>query len=112
MPVARSIAECTSSEVAAAMTRCFEGYVAGPVEVDARAYERRFRAEHLDPFDSRVYYLGGSPVCVLPVARRGWTGRVVGMAVALEERGRGLGRRAMREAIRTAESRGDRAMVL
>ena len=94
------------------MTRCFEGYLAGPVEVDARAYERRFRAEHLDPFASRLYLRDGRPVGILLVARRGWTGRIAAMGVAPEARRRGLGRRAMAEAIGDAGSRGDRAMVL
>jgi len=114
----RPVAECASSEVAAALTRSFEGYLSGPVRVDAEGYERRFRAEHLDPFASRVYlrevprndprsYAG-----VLLVARRGWTARVAGMGVAPELRGRGLGEQAMREAVADAEARGDREMVL
>lgn len=109
---ARPVAECTAAEVAAALTRCFEGYLTGPVEMDARAYERRFRAENLDPFASRLYLEGDSPAAVLLVARRGWTSRVAAMAIAPGWRGRGLGRRVMEEAIRDATARGDRAVVL
>nr|MDP9455661.1 hypothetical protein [Actinomycetota bacterium] len=52
----------------------------GPVDVDARAYEWRFRAEDLDPFVSRVYRLNRSVAGILLVARRGWTSRIAGMA--------------------------------
>jgi ribosomal protein S18 acetylase RimI-like enzyme len=114
----RPVAECASSEVAAALTRSFEGYLLGPVHVDAEGYERRLRAEHLDPFASRVYLREGpeddprSYAGLLLVARRGWTARVAGMGVAPEMRGRGLGERAMREAVGDAQARGDREMVL
>ena len=57
--LSRPVAECASAEVAAALTRSFEGYLTGPVHVDAEGYERRFRAEHLDPFASRVYLREG-----------------------------------------------------
>lgn len=114
----RPVAECVSSEAAAALTRSFEGYLLGPVHVDAEAYERRFRAEHLDPFASRVYLRedrGHDPSAyagVLLISRRGWTARIAGMGVAPQMRGRGLGERVMREAVEDAEARGDREMVL
>ena len=95
-----------------AVTRCFEGYLAGPVEVLARADERRFRAEHLDPFASRCIPWTARPSACdrrstprLDQPYRG-DGRRAGGSTP------GLGRRAMREAIRDAESRGDRAIVL
>ena len=58
MPVARSVAECTSREVAVALARSFEGYLV-PVGASARAYGRRFTygrrfsIEDLDPFSDR-----------------------------------------------------------
>ena len=116
--LSRPVAECALKEVAAALTRSFEGYLLGPVHVDAEAYERRFRAEHLDPFASRVYLREGrgdgarAHAGVLLVARRGWTARVAGMGVAPELRGRGLGGRIVREAVADARARGDRGMVL
>lgn len=109
--VPRPVAECTSAEVAAAVNRAFEGYLV-PVRVSAASYERRFRGEHLDPFASRVYERGGAPVGVLLVARRGWTARVAGMGLAPEVRGRGLGRRVMRDAADEARARGERALLL
>ena len=93
----RPVAESASSEVAAALMKSFEGYLLGPVHVDAERYEHRFRAEHLDPFASRVYLLedleDGPPsyAGVLLVARRGWTARVAGMGVAPGLRRRGSG---------------------
>jgi ribosomal protein S18 acetylase RimI-like enzyme len=108
---ARAVSECTAAEVVAALTRSFEGYLS-PVNMSARAYERRFRAEDLDPFASRMYLRDDSPVGVLLIARRGWTSRVAAMGVAPEVRGRGLGARAMCEAIRDAGLRGDRSVVL
>ncbi|HEY4575281.1 MAG TPA: hypothetical protein VIJ26_14990, partial [Thermoanaerobaculia bacterium] len=50
----RPVADCTSAEVAAAFTRSFEGYVV-PLRFTPQAYERRFRGEDLDPYDSRIY---------------------------------------------------------
>jgi ribosomal protein S18 acetylase RimI-like enzyme len=108
---ARPVAECTSSEVADALTRSFEGYVV-PVNVSAQGYEHRFRPENLDPFASRVYLREARPVAVLLVARRGWTSRIAAMAVAPEVRGRGLGKQIMRGAITDAVSRGDRSVLL
>jgi ribosomal protein S18 acetylase RimI-like enzyme len=108
---ARPVAELTPAACAAAMERCFEGYIV-PVRVTAESWERRFRAEHLDPWASRVYFAGDRHAAVLFVTRRGWTSRVGGMAVAKELRGSGLGRRVMQEAIADARARGDRTLLL
>ena len=110
--LARPVAECTAAQVADALTKSFEGYLAGPVNVTARAYESRFRAEDLDPFASRVYLRDDEPAAVLLVSRRGWTSRIAAMGVTPEMRRRGLGRRAMQEAIREAAERGDRSITL
>src|SRR5918998_5190341 len=107
----RPVAECTAARVADALTRSFEGYVM-PVNVSARGYEHRFRPENVDPFASYVYLRQTRPVAVVLVARRGWTSRVAAMAVAPEARGRGIGRRIMRGAIRENTARGDRSMLL
>jgi GNAT superfamily N-acetyltransferase len=108
---ARPVAECTAQEVAAALARGFEGYLV-PLRFTAQAYERRFRAENLDPYASRVYERDGAPVGVMLIARRGWTSRVAAMGFAPELRGQGVGRRFLGEAIAEAEARGDRDMVL
>jgi ribosomal protein S18 acetylase RimI-like enzyme len=108
---ARPLAEVTVAVAAAAMERCFEGYIV-PIRTTAESWERRFRGEHLDPFASRIYERGGQAAAVLFVCRRGWTSRVGGMAVAADARGHGLGRRVMRDAIADARARGDRALLL
>jgi GNAT superfamily N-acetyltransferase len=105
------VAELTSAQAAAAMEHCFEGYIV-PVRVTAESWERRFRAEHLDPFASRVYSIENRYAAVLFITRRGWTSRVGGMAVAKELRGTGFGKRVMREAIAGARARGDHALLL
>lgn len=111
--ISRPLAEHTSAEAAAALTRAFEGYLV-PIKMTAQAFERRFRGEDLDPFASRVYYgeAGGSPLGVVLVARRGWTGRIAAMGLAPETRGQGLGRRLLGEAVEGARARGDRAVDL
>lgn len=109
---ASTVAELSAAEVARALTRAFEGYLLGPVNMSAQTYERRFRAEDLDPFASRVYRKDGTPVGILLVARRGWTGRIAGLGVVPEMRGKGLGRSIMTGALEEAEARGDRGVVL
>ena len=107
----RPVAECTSAQVADALTKSFEGYVM-PVNVTAEGYERRFRPENVDSFASYVYFREAEPVAVVLVARRGWTSRIAAMAVAPEARGRGLGKLIMRDAIGEAVDRGDRSVLL
>lgn len=109
----RPLAELTSAEAAAALTRSFEGYLV-PIKMTAQAFERRFRGEDLDPFASRVYSgdAGGSPLGVVLVARRGWTSRIAAMGLAPEARGQGLGRRLLGAAVEEARARGERAVYL
>lgn len=109
--VARPLAEFTVAQAAAAMQHCFEGYIV-PMRTTPESWERRFRAEHLDPWASRIYEREGSPAAVLFVTRRGWTSRIGGMAVAKDARRTGLGRRVLRDAIEGARERGDRSLLL
>lgn len=107
----RPVAECTAAEVAAALGRAFAGYIV-PLNFTAEAYERRFRAEDLDPYVSRVYEKEGAPAGVMLIARRGWSSRIAAMGLAPELRGGGLGRRVLGETIAEARARGERRMVL
>lgn len=110
LPV-RTLAECGAAEAAAALNACFDGYLV-PVRMDAVAFERRQRAEHLDPFASRLYGTPERPAALLLVDRRGWSSRVGALALAPAYRGRGLGRLLMQTALDEAAARGDRRMGL
>jgi hypothetical protein len=44
----RTVAECSSEAVAAAVVHCFQGYLV-PMLLTPERYEARFRAENLDP---------------------------------------------------------------
>src|SRR5215203_3535572 len=107
----RPVAACTTTQVADALTRSFEGYVV-PVNVSPEAYERRFRPENVDPFASYAYFRETRPIAVVLVARRGWTSRIAAMAVAPGARGKGLGKRIMQGVIDEAVERGDRSVLL
>jgi ribosomal protein S18 acetylase RimI-like enzyme len=107
----RTVAQCTSEEVTAAMVHCFQGYLV-PMPLTPERYESRSRAENLDPFSSRLYYNEGAPAAVVMIARRGWTSRLAAMAVAPDFRGRGLGKDVMRVALEEAAQRKDRTMIL
>lgn len=108
---ARPVADCTADEVAAALTRAFEGYIV-PLRFTPQAYERRFRSEDLDPYASRVWLRDDVPVGVLLLVRRGWRSRVAGMGFAPEVRRQGLGRQALLETIGEAQERRERTLLL
>jgi ribosomal protein S18 acetylase RimI-like enzyme len=107
----RTVTECTSAEVAAAIVHCFQGYVV-PMRFDSRKYEARFRAENLDPFASRLYYSNDVLAAVAMIARRGWTSRLAAMGVAPDFRGCGVGKAVLKLALEEASLRKDRSMIL
>lgn len=107
----KTVAQCTSQEVAAAIVHCFRGYLV-PMQFTPERYEIRFRGEDLDPFASKIYQSDGIPTAIAMIARRGWTSRLAAMAVAPEFRGRGLGKEVMRLVLQEATLRKDRSMLL
>src|ERR1700740_2834928 len=107
----RTVAQCTSEEVTAAMVHCFQGYPV-PMRLTPEKYEIRSRAENLDPFASKIYYSKGAPAAVAMIARRGWTSRLAAMAVAPHFRGRGLGKNVLKVGLEDAGLRKDRTMIL
>ncbi len=107
----RTVAQCTSEEVTAAIVHCFQGYVV-PMRFTPEKYEARFRAENLDPSTSRLYYSNDALAAVAMIARRGWTSRLAAMAVAPDFRGRGLGKDVLKVALDEAALRKDRTMIL
>src|SRR5579859_1872518 len=102
----RTVAQCTSEEVTAAIVHCFQGYLV-PMRLNTERWEARSRAENLDPFASKVYYSEGAAAAVAMVTRRGWTSRLAAMAVAPDFRGRGVGKHVMKVVLEEAALRKD-----
>ena len=98
-------------DLAAALNRGFRGYVV-PVHVQAKGFDARFRALHLDLESSLVPMRGGRPAGVILISRRGWTSYVAAMGVEPAVRGAGVARRLMERAIQEAQGRGDRSLKL
>ena len=107
----RTVSQCTSAEVTAAIVHCFQNYLV-QMQFTPEKYEIRFRGEDLDPFASRVYHSEGMPAAIVMIARRGWTSRLAAMAVAPDFRRRGLGKEVMQVALQEAALRKDRSMIL
>lgn len=108
---AHPLHERTLGVAAAAMERGFEGYVI-PMRCTAEMLARRMRSEHIDPTESLIYELDGSPAGILLIARRGRTTRVAALGLAPELRRQGLGRRAINAAVDLARGRGDERILL
>ena len=95
-------------------------------EVMARAFEDYFvripstvgvllnmaRTDSVDLASSRMFVRDGVSVGGALIARRGWTTRLAGMAIAQEARRTGIGRAAVLQLLVEAKARGDRTMVL
>lgn len=98
-------------DLAAALNRGFRGYVV-PVHVQAKGFDARFRALHLDLECSLVPIRRGRPAGVILISRRGWTSYVAAMGVEPAVRGTGVARRLMERVIEEASARGDRTLKL
>ena len=107
----RPTLEFTAAQIADAINASFEEYLL-PVNFTPQATERRFRAEHLDPEASMIYAIGDQTVGVLMIARRGWNARIAAMGITKAHRGRGVGKRIVRDALPDARERGDRTLCL
>lgn len=70
------------------------------------------RTDSVDLAVSRVVVREGEPVAAALIARRGWTSRLAGMAVAPEARRSGVGRELLARLLAEARARGERTMVL
>jgi ribosomal protein S18 acetylase RimI-like enzyme len=104
--------DCFTSDAAAdALQRSFEGYFV-PMHLDGDAFERRFRAEHVDRRESYIYVQGSQIAGVILVARRGRASRVAAMACAPAFRRYGLGTAMLETALVSARERGDETMTL
>jgi GNAT superfamily N-acetyltransferase len=111
VPAATRLSEVSTTAAAEALNRCFEDYVV-PFHLSAEAYARRFHAEGLDVFASRLVGSTAEPLALVLITRRAAWARVAAMAVASVARGGGLGRRLLALAVEEAVARGDRGMLL
>jgi len=100
-----------SAALAALFARGYEGYFV-PVHLDAAAFDVMVRSGDIDLAASRVALVGGEPTGIAILGVRGTRGWVGGIGVASERRGRGDGRRLMREIIAAARQRGLATLAL
>ena len=103
--------EFTASQLAEAVTTCFEGYIM-TFNIDGPGFERRFRPEGLDAQSSIILMDEHQPAAVCLIARQGWTSRVAAMAIAPANRRQGVGQHLMHLVIEEAKHRGDHRLVL
>jgi ribosomal protein S18 acetylase RimI-like enzyme len=109
--IGRSLDGFTADEAAAALQESFEGYFV-PMRFDGEAFERRFRAEHLDRRESRIFVLGAQIAGIILIARRGRESRVAAMGCAPAFRRCRLGAAMLTAALGSAKERGDTQVTL
>jgi GNAT superfamily N-acetyltransferase len=94
------------------LNKGYEHYVM-PIKFDVSALVRRIQAEDIDLFASRLLLEdGGRPAGIMLIARRGRVSRLAALGIVPEQRGVGLGTRAVALAIAEARARGDLRMIL
>lgn len=104
--IGRSLDCFTADEAAKALQAGFEGYFV-PMRLDGEAFERRFRAEHLDRRESRIFAHGEQIAGIILIARRWRESRIAAMGCAPAFRRYGLGAAMLKAALGTAKERGD-----
>ena len=109
--VSEPLIACRPAHAVEAFNIGFSDYVV-PMTMTLEKFERRFRAEDVDPFASWVWFLDGAPVALLLVTRRGRVSRIGAIAIAPALRGHGLGRQICEGAIHAAQERGDTGLWL
>jgi ribosomal protein S18 acetylase RimI-like enzyme len=93
------------------ITRSFEDYFV-EIRADEASLARMIRSDGIDLHASRVVMRGDDPIGVVLVALRGWSARIVAMAVAREDRGAGVGSWALKGVLQDLDERGFRAVWL
>lgn len=106
-----SVAEFGLEPTAAALSRGFADYFV-PMQFTPAMLLGAVRGDSVDLTASRVIVRDGEAVGAALIARRGWTCRLAGMAIAPEARKQGVGRALMEQLLRDAKARGERTMVL
>jgi GNAT superfamily N-acetyltransferase len=106
-----SVADFGLAPATEAFTRGFADYLV-PIQSSPAILLGMARQDSVDLAASRVCVADGAAVGGALIARRGWTCRLAGMAIAPEARRRGIGKTMMTQLLAEARARGERAMVL
>lgn len=106
-----SVADFGLEPTAEALSRGFSDYLV-PIQSSPAILLGMVRGDGVDLNVSRVIVREGEAVGAALVARRGWTSRLAGMALAPEARKQGVGRALMAHLLAEAKARGERTMVL
>ena len=93
------------------LNRGFSGYFV-PIDFSAASLLQMIVRDGVDVTCSRVVRRGGEPVGAALIARRGWSGRLAGMALVPGARRQGIGTWMVERLIEEARGRGERRMVL
>lgn len=109
--IGRSLDCFTTDEAATALQESFEGYFV-PMRMDGEAFERRFRAEHVDRRESRIFVQGSQIAGIILIARRWRAGRIAAMGCTPAFRRCGLGAAMLDAALGSAKERGDDRVTL
>jgi ribosomal protein S18 acetylase RimI-like enzyme len=103
--------EYNFANLAVLFNRCFEGYFVS-MKLSAATLAEICRSESTDLSSSLIINQGGLPVGLMLIARRGYTSRIQGMGIVLEERGHKIGRKLLQQGLQQAKERGDKTMRL
>ena len=106
-----SVADFGLAPAAEVLTRGFADYLV-PIQSSPAILLGMVRQDSVDLTISRVCVVDGVPAGAALIARRGWTSRLAGMAIAPEARRRGIGKKFMAQLLAEARARGERTMVL
>jgi ribosomal protein S18 acetylase RimI-like enzyme len=99
------------TEVARLINQGFVDYFV-PVEFNRPVLLYMVQQDSVDVASSRVVVHAEEPVGIALIARRGWTSRVVAMALVPKARGQGVGTWLMDQLVAEAKTRGEQAMLL
>lgn len=109
--VGRSLDCFTTDKSADALQEAFDGYFVS-MRTDGAGFERRFRAEHVDRRESRIFIQGTQIAGIILVARRWRISRVAAMGCTPAFRRCGLGAAMLGAALSAAKERGDSVVTL
>jgi GNAT superfamily N-acetyltransferase len=109
--IGRALDCFTTDEAANALQESFEGYFV-PMRMDGEAFERRFRAEHVDRRESRIFVQGSQIAGIILVVRRWRVSRIAAMGCTPTFRRCGLGAAMLEVVMDAAKARGDDRITL